>query len=284
MSDYEIVWKQINQYNNYSVSNTGFIKNNITQRILKPYLRNGYNSINLCTNNTKKTYNIHSVVAQHFLDKPSIDKKYVVNHKDEVKTNNHVDNLEYITYKENTMYSMTSKRTKNLKIFELSDFIDIPKYTDYMISKSGDIYSKNIKRLCRYTIIPSGYHKVKIKSDNSMYKDLYIHVIVAMAYLNYIPHNNYVINHIDGNKGNNNLNNLEIVTQKDNMKHSILINNDNIFRRGVYYINNNNESVSYISAKEASNITGIDNSSILKSCKSEKKLAGKIKWRFMSNS
>ena len=71
MSDYEIVWKQINQYNNYSVSNTGFIKNNITQRILKPYLRNGYNSINLCTNNTKKTYNIHSVVAQHFLDKPS---------------------------------------------------------------------------------------------------------------------------------------------------------------------------------------------------------------------
>ena len=182
------------------------------------------------------------------------------------------------------MYSMTSKRTKNLKIFELSDFIDIPKYTDYMISKSGDIYSKNIKRLCRYTIIPSGYHKVKIKSDNSMYKDLYIHVIVAMAYLNYIPHNNYVINHIDGNKGNNNLNNLEIVTQKDNMKHSILINNDNIFRRGVYYINNNNESVSYISAKEASNITGIDNSSILKSCKSEKKLAGKIKWRFMSNS
>jgi hypothetical protein len=117
-----------------------------------------------------------------------------------------------------------------------------------------------------------------------IYKDLYIHVIVAIAYLNYIPHNNYVINHIDGNKGNNNLNNLEIVTQKDNMKHSVIINNDKIFRRGVYYINNNNEKISYISAKEASSITGIDNSSILKSCKSDNKKAGNIKWCFMSNS
>ena len=282
MSD--IVWKEITQYKNYSVSNTGFIKNNITQRILKPYLRNGYNSINLCVNNVKKTFNIHSIVAQYFLDKPSEDRKYVVNHKDEDKTNNHIDNLEYLTYRENTMYSMTSKRTKNLNKFELSDFIDIPNYEDYMVSKSGDIYSKNLKRLACYTIIPSGYHKIKMKSNNNIYKDLYIHVIVAISYLNYIPHNNYVINHIDGNKGNNNLNNLEIVTQKDNMKHSVIINNDKIFRRGVYYINNDNEKVSYISAKEASSITGIDNSSILKSCKSDNKKAGNIKWRFMSNS
>jgi hypothetical protein len=68
------------------------------------------------------------------------------------------------------------------------------------------------------------------------------------------------------------------------MKHSVIINNDKIFRRGVYYITNDNEKVSYISAKEASSITGIDNSSILKSCKSDNKKAGNIKWRFMSNS
>ena len=42
-----IVWKVINQYNNYSVSNTGFIKNNITQRILKS-----------CKNDNKKAGNI----------------------------------------------------------------------------------------------------------------------------------------------------------------------------------------------------------------------------------
>lgn len=107
-----IVWKKIIKYDNYSVSNTGFIKNNITHRILKPYLRNGYNSINLCINNVKKTFNIHSIVAQYFLDKPFEDVKYVVNHKDEDKTNNNIDNLEYLTYRENTMYSMTSKRTK----------------------------------------------------------------------------------------------------------------------------------------------------------------------------
>jgi hypothetical protein len=99
----------------------------------------------------------------------------------------------------------------------------------------------------------------------------------------YIPsNNNYVINHKDANKSNNNIDNLEIVTQKENMLHSIIINNDKIFRRAVYYIDNNN-IIEYKSAKEASIKTGIDNSSILKSCKSNKK-AGNIKWYYKSNS
>jgi hypothetical protein len=123
-----------------------------------------------------------------------------------------------------------------------------------------------------------------MKSDSNVYKDLYIHVIIAMTYLNYAPSNKYVINHIDGNKGNNNLENLEIVTQKDNMKHSVMINNDKLYRRAVCYTDNDNNIIAYKSAKEASINTGIDNSSILKSCKSDNKLAGNIKWRFMSNS
>ena len=42
--------------------------------------------------------------------------------------------------------------------------------------------------------------------------------------------------------------------------------------------------IRYISAKDASNKTGIDNSSILKSCKSANKKAGKFKWWFISDS
>ena len=275
----KIEWKVINNYENYSVSNTGFIKNNTTNRVLKYYIRNGYKSISLSNNNIKKTYNIHTIVAEHFLIKP-YDKKYVVNHKDENKLNNDINNLEYITYGENTKYSMTSKRSKNLSIYNIDDFVDIPNYNNYMSSKDGNIYSKSIKRLCCLTTLPNGYKKIKLKSDNNHYKDLYIHVIVATCYLNYIPSNNqYVINHKDANKSNNNLNNLEIVTQKQNMIHSININNDKIFRRAVYYIDNNSNYIEYKSAKEASIKTGIDNSSILKSCKSDKK-AGNIKWYF----
>jgi hypothetical protein len=280
----EIEWKNINNYDNYSVANTGNIKNNTTGRILKYYVRNGYKSVTLCKSNTKKTVNVHTIVAEHFLKKP-ISKNYVVNHINEDKLDNHIYNLEYITYKDNTIYSMNNQRVKNTNIFNISEFVDIPKYTNYMVSKKGEIYSKNIKRLCRITILPSGYHKIKCKSDDNIFKDLYIHVIVAMTYLNYVPSSNMiVVNHIDGNKGNNNLDNLEIITQKENMKHSTMINNHTIFRRAVYYIDNDEHIIQYKSAKEASNKTGIDNSSILKSCKSLNKKAGNIKWNFISNS
>lgn len=154
-----------------------------------------------------------------------------------------------------------------------------------MVSKKGEIYSKNIKRLCCITILPNGYHKIKLKSDNNAYKDMYVHVIVAMTYLKYTPlQNNLVINHIDGIKGNNILENLEIVSQKQNMQHSVKINNDRIFRRAVYYIDDNNMKITFKSALEASKQTGIDNSSILKSCKSINKKAGNIKWHYMSDS
>ena len=279
----DIQWKKINHYDNYSVSTDGTIRNDTTSRILKYYIRNGYKSITLSKENVKKTFNIHTIVADHFLVKP-LNNKYVVNHKDENKLNNHLSNLEYTTYRENTMMSSTSNRTKNTQSFNLNDFLGIPNYSNYMVSKSGDIYSKKIRRLFRISIGPSGYHKVKLKADNNIYKDFYVHVIVAMTYLSYVPSTNTVINHKDGNKGNNCVDNLEIVSHKENARHSVKLNHDKIFRRAVYYINRNKERIEYKSAKEASEDTGIDNSSILKSCKSDYKKAGNIKWCYTSNS
>jgi hypothetical protein len=274
-------WKIIKKYSNYSVSNDGNIKNNTTQRILKYYIRNGYKSITLSVNNKKKTLNIHTIVAEQFLVKPH--GVYVVNHINEDKLDNRVINLEYTTYRENTMHSMTSNRSRNTMLFELNDFKEIPGYSQYMISRNGDVYSKIIKRLCCKTILPNGYHKIKLKGD-SKYKDMYIHVLVAITYLHHTPSSKYVVNHIDGNKGNNVVDNLEIITHKENMSHSVKLNDKTIFRRAVCYTNSNGEIIQYRSAKEASVHTGVDNSSILKSCKNENKLAGKIKWRFMSTS
>ena len=280
----DIVWKTINEYPNYSVSHTGEIKNNTTDRILKFYVRNGYKSVTLSKKNVKKTFNIHNIVAETFLKKPE-KEKFVVNHKNENKLDNNLDNLEYISYRENTMYSMTSSRTKNTNMFNLEDFKDIPSYTNYMVSKKGEVYSKSIKRLSCVTTLPNGYKKIKLKADDKKYKDIYVHVIVAMTYLNYIPSNNkIVVNHINGKKGDNNLENLEIITQKENMLHSIKINNHKIFRRSVYYIDEHETKIIYTSAKEASKKTGIDNSSILKSCKSIDKKAGNIKWYYTSGS
>lgn len=278
----DIIWIKIADYDNYFVSNMGEIKNSITSRILKYYIRNGYKSVTLSKNNIKKTVNIHNIVAENFIGKPSI--VCVVNHKNENKLDNNISNLEYVSYRYNTMYSMTSNRKINKKSYDLTEFVTIPGYTKYMVSQNGDIYSLYIKRLCCYTILPNGYCKIKLMSDTGIYKDLYIHVLVAMAYLNYNPSKDTVINHLDGNKGNNKLDNLQIVTPSENMIHSVKLNYDKIFRRSVYYINTEGSVIQYKSAKEASINTGIDNSSILKSCKSISKLAGNIKWHFTSSS
>lgn len=63
----------------------------------------------------------------------------------------------------------------------------------------------------------TGYLQV-ILCKNSIYKHLYIHRLVVEAFIGRIP-KGYEINHIDENKKNNCLSNLEIVTRKQNMNH-----------------------------------------------------------------
>ena len=71
-------------------------------------------------------------------------KNYVVNHINENKLDNHLHNLEYITYSENTKYSANNNRTINNSTFDINIFTDVPNYNKYKVSKNGEIYSKNI--------------------------------------------------------------------------------------------------------------------------------------------
>ena len=84
----------------YQVSNLGRVKSLIGhENILKPDLRTGYYSINLCKNGKYKHIRIHRLVAEAFLPNP--DNLPEVNHKDEDKMNNSVKNLEWCTHAQN---------------------------------------------------------------------------------------------------------------------------------------------------------------------------------------
>ena len=88
------IWKNIESFEHYSVSNFGNARNNMTGKILKPRKHtNGYARVILCKN--KKHYDryIHRLVAQAFI--PNINILSEVNHKDENKSNNFVENLEW---------------------------------------------------------------------------------------------------------------------------------------------------------------------------------------------
>lgn len=112
-----IIWKPYPELDKYLVSNTGEVKHERTNRILKGSKVYGYRFVNICRDDgTKKTCLIHRLVAQTFLENP--EKKPVVNHKDTNILNNHVGNLEWVTYKENmnTKETITNlKKGKNSK-------------------------------------------------------------------------------------------------------------------------------------------------------------------------
>ena len=89
----------IENFENYFVSNFGYVKNSKTNKILKPINHNqGYKQINLCKNGNVKTFTVHRLVAKAFLENP--DNKPMIDHIDENKSNNNVKNLRWATRKE----------------------------------------------------------------------------------------------------------------------------------------------------------------------------------------
>ena len=112
----EEIWKPIEGYEGqYEISSYGRVKslkrpyeNNggiqwTKERILSPGKdKDGYLQVNLHCNGKQHQRKIHRLVAQAFLPNP--DNLPMVNHKDEDKTNNNVDNLEWCDHRYNMNY------------------------------------------------------------------------------------------------------------------------------------------------------------------------------------
>lgn len=92
----------------YEVSNEGRVRNKITGRILKPNkIHKGYLQVSLCKDGERKPALVHRLVAQAFISNPNHYPQ--VNHIDENKTNNCVDNLEWCINQYNIRYSAYKK-------------------------------------------------------------------------------------------------------------------------------------------------------------------------------
>lgn len=118
------IWEDIKGYIGfYKISNLGRIKacqryvvNNINggkklvaERLLTPWDNgHGYLVISLSRENHRKNHYVHRLVASHFLE--NIENKPVVNHKDFNTKNNNIENLEWVTQKENIHYSINNMR------------------------------------------------------------------------------------------------------------------------------------------------------------------------------
>ena len=103
------MWLDIKDYEGYyQISDEGKVRrilNGGSTREIKN--RDGlYYTVSLSKNGVKKSHNVHRLVAEHFLYRPEGTTE--VNHKDGNKHNNNVNNLEWVTQKNNLLHAMNT--------------------------------------------------------------------------------------------------------------------------------------------------------------------------------
>ena len=113
------IWKDVSEYEGfYQVSNKGNVRSLDRRdlrghrrggRMLKPiYDKGGYSRVDLCKNGVLKRKTIHRLVAETFLPNPNDLPQ--VNHRDEVKDNNNVENLEWCDARYNSNHGTRNER------------------------------------------------------------------------------------------------------------------------------------------------------------------------------
>ena len=108
------IWKKIPNFNNYSCSINGDIRNNSTSRFFKlnPN-QNEYVRINIKNKEKiKKCVQVHRLIALTWIPNPY--NKSTVNHKNKIRNDNRVINLEWMTYKEQSIHKLNNVIKKNI--------------------------------------------------------------------------------------------------------------------------------------------------------------------------
>lgn len=143
------IWEDIPNYEGlYQASNLGRIKSK--RKVLKPnYTQNGYLKVQLSKNGKTKTYLVHLLVKRAFDGYNNLQ----VDHKDGNKSNNCLDNLEYVTQQENTIRAwnnnLISRKENKIDQYDLSDNFIKTWFNCGDIEKYLNLDHSNIIKCCK---------------------------------------------------------------------------------------------------------------------------------------
>ena len=166
------IWKTIKETNELEVSNLSNVRNTKTKHIyVVCKATNGYLMLHYRPKGKDKYLHllVHRLVAEAFVDNPN--NYPVVNHKDEDKTNNRADNLEWMTQKDNVNYGGCKER-------RIATIKAKPKKDSKYIYRTYDINNTLIKEYETQLECAKDNHICPriiqyIRNTNEMYKNVY---------------------------------------------------------------------------------------------------------------
>ena len=144
------LWMPLEEANGaYEVSNRGFVRNSNTKRVLKPCKnRGGYLQVVLCNNGFRKTRSVHQLVARAFIPNPNNYTE--INHIDENKENNSVDNLEWCSRLHNLTYGTARKRSaksKSIAVIQYLNGVEVARFES--IKQAGEKTNCDPGHICQ---------------------------------------------------------------------------------------------------------------------------------------
>jgi hypothetical protein len=211
-----IKWTPIPDYDGYFLSEDGLVlsRKNKIPYILKQRTNNNNDKnqpsiVTLRADGSKpKTFLLSFLMATAFIENPN--KYTLIKFKDGNKLNYHLDNIEWSD-----------------NPFESKDIWEIVKnYPGYEICENG-VRNIKTKKILKPQIDINGYPLTQLRNTNKERKNIGIHILIARQYIPN-PFNLPEVNHINGNKMNYSISNLEWVTGSQNSQHA----HDNKLNKG----------------------------------------------------
>ena len=192
----------------WSINEEGQVRNDETGKFLKGTILHTYRYINFRWNGKQKNKSVHRLIAEAFLSNP--DNLPCVHHIDGNRLNNRLDNLKWVSEQENVKQAKPPKKQEKhfqgeIEGEEWRYFRD----TIYQISDKGRVRNTKTNRITYGSKIDSGYRRFEIRFDNGKHKYFLVHQLV---YECFISPNFEEINHINGDKTDNRVENLENVS------------------------------------------------------------------------